>query len=227
MKRSNKIFLALLCVTFLGFTAACRQLDVIGNGALKSFQEVTNAVPDRIEADEMNGGWALTTPDDSARFIWSKDFSKSLFHDVMLEFSAQPFLDAGLDVSRLPEEIVVYEDKIMVGTKLGEEAFAYRGDITPYASFEQIVKLKGGSIGYHTALDHFGIDLSGGNMFEWAKDMNTNDKDIVFVLNPEPFIQAGVDPDKVAGWAFAKVPTMDEVGKKVEVDKLLKPFNLK
>ncbi|WP_101909607.1 hypothetical protein [Marasmitruncus massiliensis] len=227
MKRYKKVFLVSMCFMILGFTAACQQLDVIGSDALKSFQEVTNTVPDRIEADEMNGGWALTAPDDSVRFIWSKDFSKSPLHDVMLEFSAQPFLDAGLDTGKLPEEIVVYEDKIMVGTKLGEEAFTYRGDITPYASFEQIVRLKGDSIGYHTALDHYGIDLAGGNMFEWAKDMNTNDKDIVFVLNPEPFIEAGADPDKVEGWAFAKVPTMDKDGKKVEVDKLLKPFNLK
>jgi hypothetical protein len=227
MKRYKKILLVSMCFMILTFTAACKQLDVVASNALKSFQEVTNTVPDRIEADEMNGGWALTAPDDSARFIWSKDFSKSPLHDVMLEFSAQPFLDAGLDASRLPEEIVVYEDKIMVGTKLGEEAFTYRGDITPYASFEQIVKLKGGSIGYHTALDHYGIDLAGGNMFEWAKDMNTNDKDIAFVLNPEPFIQAGVDPDKVEAGFSPRCLRWIRTVKKSKWINCLKPFNLK
>ena len=64
-------------------------------------------------------------------------------------------------------------------------------------------------------------------MFEWAKDMASNDKDIVFVLNPEPFIAAGVDPSKIDGWIFAKVETKDESGKTVFVDKLLKAFNLK
>jgi F420-0:gamma-glutamyl ligase len=63
-------------------------------------------------------------------------------------------------------------------------------------------------------------------MFEWAKDMTTNDKDIVFVLNPEVFINAGVDASNVEGWVFAKVETMDESGKKIEVDKFLKPFDL-
>ncbi len=57
--------------------------------------------------------------------------------------------------------------------------------------------------------------------------MAKNDKDIVWVLNPEPFIAAGVDPAKIKGWAFAKVETKDDAGKTVFVDKLLKPFDLK
>jgi hypothetical protein len=56
--------------------------------------------------------------------------------------------------------------------------------------------------------------------------MGTNDKDIVFVLNPEPFIAAGVDPDKINGWAFTKVTVDDANGKPVQVDKILKPFDL-
>lgn len=47
----------------------------------------------------------------------------------------------------------------------------------------KIVEKSRDSIGYHAALDHYGIDLENGNMFEWAKDISTNDKDIVFVLN--------------------------------------------
>jgi poly-D-alanine transfer protein DltD len=57
--------------------------------------------------------------------------------------------------------------------------------------------------------------------------MSTNDKVIVFVLNPEPFIKAGVDPAKVQEWVFAKVEVKNKEGKKELVDKFLKPFNLK
>jgi hypothetical protein len=56
--------------------------------------------------------------------------------------------------------------------------------------------------------------------------MAANDKDIVFVLNPDPWIAAGVDPNAVDGWAFAKV-MVDVEGKPAEVDKILKPFDLK
>jgi hypothetical protein len=56
--------------------------------------------------------------------------------------------------------------------------------------------------------------------------MSTNDKDIVFVLNPEPFIKAGVNPNNIKGWAFAKVTVDDANGKPIVVDKILKPFDL-
>ncbi|MDR0586735.1 MAG: hypothetical protein LBG26_05805, partial [Treponema sp.] len=90
----------------------------------------------------------------------------------------------------------------------------------------QIVNLKREAIGYHMAMDHYGVNLGGGNLFEWAKDMAVNDKDMVFVLDPAPLIAAGVDPARVAGWIFDKVTVDDENGKPVQVDKLLKPFDL-
>jgi hypothetical protein len=184
-----------------------------------------NALPGNIAVDEMNAGWSLSAPDGEARFVWSADYSKSPLHDVMLEMEARPFLDAGLDPDRLPEDIAFYEGKLMVGTKLGNDQLKYSGAPTPLASYEHIVDRYRRIIGYHTALDHYGVSIGDGNLFEWAKDMNTNDKDIVFVLNPEPFIKAGVNPNAVKGWTFAKVP-VDVNGKAVEVDKFLKPFDL-
>lgn len=205
---------------------ACSQLDVIGKGSITAFDAVLKAIPDQVEADEMNVGWSLSAPDGTARFIWSEDWSRSPLHDVMLELDATPFLEAGLDPDKLPEDYVYYEDMLMVGTKLGDNALTYSGTPTPLAAYEQIVNLKRDNIGYHASLDHYGVNLGDGNMFEWAKDMSTNDKDIVFVLNPQPFIEAGVNPDQVEGWVFAKVETMDDNGKTIEVDKLLKPFDL-
>ena len=217
--------IALLLIMTLIYTS-CSQLDVIGNKSITSFKEVLEAIPDKIADDGVNGGWTLTAPDNSAKFFWSKDFSKSKIYDVMLEFDAKPFIDAGLKIDKLPDGMA-NGDKLIVGTKLSSDNLTYDGEATPLTSYEKIVQLKRDSISYHTALDHFGIDLTEGNVFEWAKDMDKNDKDIVFVLNPQIFIDAGVDPQKVEGWVFAKVETMDKSGKKLEVDKFLKPFNLK
>jgi hypothetical protein len=204
----------------------CGKLDVVGKESVKSFQAVLSNAPREIVTDEMTGGWALFAPDGSAKFIWSKNYSESPLHDVMIVFEAEPFINAGLDANRLPENITVFDGMIMVGTKLGQEVLKYSGEPTPIASYEQIVNMKRSNIGYHGAMDHYGVNLAGGNLFEWAKDMNTNDKDMVFVLNPEPFITAGVDPNVIDGWVFAKVTVDDENGKPVEVDKLLKPFDL-
>ena len=221
----NKHILVPMLLVMMFIFASCSQLDVIGKESTRSFKEVLDAMPDKIAADEVNGGWTLTAPDNSARFFWSNDFSKSKIYDAMLEFDAKPFIDAGLDIDKLPDGIV-YEDKLVVGTELGSESITYDGEATPLASYEKIVELKRNSISYHTALGHYGVDLAGGHVFEWAKDMSKNDKDIVFALNPQVLIDAGVDPGKVQGWVFAKVQTMDKDGKKIEVDKFLKPFNL-
>lgn len=220
---------------------ACSKLksfDVVGRQSISSLDEVLKIIPDRIKADKTNVGWALSAPDDSVRFIWSDDYSKSPRYDIMLEFDAQPFLDAGLDPDKLPDNYAFTEGDtgsrmLMVGKKLGSDKLTYETESTPLAAYEQIVGKYRGSVNYHTSLDHFGVKLGGGNMFEWAKDMKTNgydnssqDKDIVFVLNPEPIIAAGTDPEKVEGWAYAQV-TVDENGKTEQVWKLLKPFDLK
>ena len=221
-------------------------LDVVGKESASSFDKVLQATPNSVAADTANAGWSLTAPDKSARFIWSEDYSKSPLHDVMLELDAKPFLDAGLDPEKLPENYVFYEstmmggasainaDKmLMVGTKLGNDSPSYSGAPTALTAYQQIVYKYRDSINYHTALDHYGVKLGDGNMFEWAKDLSVNsatnenqDKDIVFVLNPEPLIAAGVDPAKVKGWVYTQVP-VEENGKTTEVWKFLKPFDLK
>ncbi|GHU39868.1 hypothetical protein FACS1894190_05960 [Spirochaetia bacterium] len=218
--------LLLMLTVSCGKSGGISSLDVVGKESVNSFDKLLQQTAGQVSPDEMNGGWSLAAPDNMARFIWSKNYAKSPLHDVMLELDAAPFLAAGLTPDKLPENFAFYEGMIMVGTKLGEETLKYTGEVTPLASYQQIVKLKRSSIGYHGALDHYGVNIGDGNLFEWAKDMSTNDKDMVFVLNPEPFINAGVNPNAIEGWAFAKVTVDDANGKPIEVDKILKPFNL-
>lgn len=208
-------------------------VDVIGKASVTSFQEVLNTIPDHVTADEKNGGWSLTAPDGSVRFIWKGDSGKNTPYDVMLELQAAPFVSAGLDVHKLPENYTAGDEMLMVGTRLGTGQSVYEGGATPLAAYEQLVKKQRSFINYHADLDHFGVKLGDGNLFEWAKNMETNtvtnqnqDKDIVFVLNPAPLIQAGVVPEKVQGWVYTPVSVMEN-GKTTEVYKFLKPFNLK
>ena len=223
MKKKSILIPVLLVATVI-FAGCTSQLDVVADKSISSFESVINELP--IEADSEDSSWILTAPDNSAKFLWSKDFSPTTDYDVKLEFDSQPFINAGLDISKLPEG-AIYGDKIILGTDLSDEKSTYNGEATPLDSYKKIVEKSRDSIGYHAALDHYGIDLENGNMFEWAKDISTNDKDIVFVLNPQMFIDAGVNPQEVEGWVFAKVETMDKDGKKIEVDKFLKPFDLK
>ena len=221
----SKIILTTLSLAAIFTLSACQQADVVGKVSSKSFEAVLKKIPDNIKSDDANNGWALTSPT-GERFIWSKDFSTEGKPDAMLEFDAKPFIDAGLDINKLPKEMVA-GDKLVYKAEFGQDKFTYKGEPTPIDSYSQIVKTHRDVIGYHEKLDHYGAALGNGNMFEWAKDITTNDKDIVFVLNPQPFIDAGVKPDKVQGWVFAKVEVKDKNGKPEQVDKFLKPFDFK
>jgi hypothetical protein len=202
---------------------ACSSLDVVGKTAVTSFEQIVQAAT--ITPDDAYVGWSLEAPDQSARFFFSRDLKTSTPHDVMIETDAQPFIDAGLDPARLPAGVLV-DGMLMLGQSLGDEAFAEADQKSAEASFAKIITLNRSAIDYHEALDHYGIDLGNGNKFEWAKDRAKNDKDIVFVLDPKLLMDAGVDPAKVTGWVYAKVPMKDAAGKPIEVDKFLKPFDL-
>ncbi|MDR1131185.1 MAG: hypothetical protein LBL15_02060, partial [Oscillospiraceae bacterium] len=148
MKRIKLIAAAAAGAALVLSLTACsglKSLDVVGRQSITSFEEALKTIPDKVKADEANVGWALSAPDDSVRFIWSADYSKAPLHDVMLEFDAQPFLDAGLDPEKLPDNYAFYEGDIMggnmlmVGTKLGSDRLTYKGEATALAAYEQIV----------------------------------------------------------------------------------------
>ncbi len=219
--------------------ASCGATDIVAKFASTSFGAITAASDGRVEWSEPDYAWSLSSPNGD-RILLSSDFSRNNeagtaadldTPDAEFIFDAAPFVAAGLDIARLPvADGIKYEiedDKFMIHFELGSDKFAPDAKKSLELTFAEVVKFQRIRIGYHEELDHYGIKLGNGNMFEWAKDLSTNDKDIVFVLNPEPFIAAGIDPSKIGGWLFAKVETMDDSGKTIQEDKLLKPFNLK
>ncbi|GHV42711.1 hypothetical protein FACS189490_12270 [Clostridia bacterium] len=201
-------------VVSIALLAGCSALDVVQKDAVRAFGDILEA----YAANGDSGNYRLVSPDGDASFIWSPQ-------DVALSFSVEPFIKAGLDFSKL--DTTIYN---------GDESafFIHTGSFnmlnqnvkeTAIEQFAEALKYKRDSLGYHDALGHYNLGL-GAAMFEWAKDMSTNDKDIVFVLNPEPLIAAGVDPEEVEGWTYAQV-SVEENGKSTQVWKLLKPFDLK
>jgi len=219
--------------------AGCSSTDLVAKYANTTFASVAAASGNRVAWSEEDYGWSITSPDGD-QFHLSSDFSRNGAKDGMADmekpdaefvFDAAPFSAAGLDIAKLPAadgiKYEIEDGMFMLHFELGSDVFAPNAKKSIEATFAELVKYQRTRIGYHEKLDHYGIKLGNGNMFEWARDMSKNDKDIVFVLNPEPFIAAGVDPAKIQGWLFAKVETKDDAGKTVLVDKLLKPFNLK
>lgn len=199
--------------------------DVVKTRSSAAFEEVLTAIPGQVSEEGEQDSWSLTAPDGSAAFVWSKDYSSSPLYDVMIEFDAKPFLEAGLDAGKLPGNYVLDGEKLIVGQKLGNEKADGGTEATALDAFQAIPDRHRDALNYHMDMDHFGVKLGDGNMFEWANDMETNDKDIVFALNPEPLLAAGADPEKAEGWSYGQVET-EEDGRMVSVYRFLKPFEI-
>jgi len=229
MKKS--LFLIIIAVltilTIFILSRSFDSLDVVSKDSVRAFNDLLQKIPNLVtedKEDKETNGWSIAAPDGGARFILS---TTTRGNDVILEISAAPFITAGLDTSKLTDAITFKNGKLIIGTKLIPDGSPAPTDHTPLAAYERIINLNPNAVGYHAALDHYGISVGDGNLFEWAKNINTNDKDMVFVLNPAPFISAGVQPGKIDGWAFAKVTVDDANGKPIQVDKILKPFDLR
>jgi hypothetical protein len=204
--------------------AGCSALDVVGTTAVSTFRTLAAKEAGALARDEAAGRWVLSSPG-GERFEWSSDFAGA-GPDFLVSLDAAPYLAAGLDPSRLPAGRYSFDPasgRLALRFETGNRGSSA---VSPVESFTSIVKEYRPIIGYHAALDHYGIALGDGNAFEWARDMAKNDKDIVFVLDPAPLVAAGVDPSRIGGWAFARVSMKDAAGRDVQVDKFLKPYDL-
>lgn len=227
---NNRVFTYVAAAALAGIAALSIYgisggFDVIGQRSVPAFEAMLEALPEEAAWDDASGSWRMLSPDGKVSFAWRKDFGGENDRDLIFGFESAPFINAGLSLDLLPRGMAQGE-KIVIGTRLVKGGPEYVGEATPGSTFAEIVKLNRGSIKYHADMDHFGISLGDGNMFEWAKDMSTNDKDIVFALNPEPFAEAGADLAAIDGWTLGKVKVMDEKGRMIEADKLLRPYNL-
>jgi hypothetical protein len=200
--------------------SGCSDLDVVKSDAVRSFGDILKILPAENPKGD-SSEWVISTPDSAAWFHWKNQ-------EIKIIVDAQPFVFAGLDLSKL-ENGVVRENMLVYSSPLSN---APERDV-PLKLFEKNAEFFRASLGYHPEMDHYNITIGNGNIFEWAKDFVTNSKtgnsqdlDIVFALNPEPLIAAGVSTEKLEGWTYTQVP-VDIDGKPTKVWKILKAFNLK
>lgn len=120
----KRMILIIISVAMISSLVACQQTDVIVNVAKSSFANVLSAVPDRISEDNYYGGWVLGAPDNTAEFIWSKDYSKTELYDLILRADVAPFVTAGLDINKLPAGMVS-NGKFTVGNNISDDKINY------------------------------------------------------------------------------------------------------
>lgn len=201
-------------IRFIGLIVAisivvfgCQASDVVANYGIKSWQELQLNMVDQVIINEQS--ITIMSPTDTEQFIYG-DESK-------LHIDKAVFIEAGLDITKLTNEVRLIDEQLVI-----ELTLSY--SVNP--TFEKLIRDNRDSLDYHPDHDIYELMLGGGNSLRWAKDIATNERDLVFVLNPEPFILAGLDPEKLEGWKYTKVQIMEH-GKTKEVERLLKIYNIK
>ena len=218
--------LMILAVVLIAILAGCTAQPVeekpvvetpveASDPSIVSFEALSQSIEWKSEGDK----FTLVAPDQSVSLAINQSFASE--NDVVMSVDAAPFVAAGLDVSKLPEGLFV-DGRLNYVTSI--EGTTTYTNVTE--AFADILSIQADLVGYHAALDHYGLSLQDGNVFEWAADVNTNDKDIVFVLNPQTLIDAGTNVEAVEAWIFAEVEIMQADGTMKMVPKLLKPFDL-
>lgn len=200
---------------------SCLNLDVIGKDSIRAFRDLIFKT--NIDNFETNDSYIIRFTEGEI-FGVSKDFSLTE-KDIYFEIASNEFLNAGLDLNKLPKNYVFNSESgnIVISFNIDNNIKSNGGIVE---IFKEIVKKQRKIISYHEELDHYGIDSGNGNVFEWAKDFKTNDKDMVFVLNPEPFINAGLIPENLETWSYIKVRTKDKSGNTIEIYKILKSYDI-
>ncbi|MDR2391169.1 MAG: hypothetical protein LBE84_05770 [Planctomycetota bacterium] len=197
--------------------------DLVERYAQGSFAAMLAILPEKPAATPE--GWTFSAPDGNAGVTWRSRPGASGAWDVAVSTPAAPFLAAGLDPAKLPEGM--FRDGMLVYALPATAADPAPGPGDPAESFARLLALHRDRVAYHFQLGHFGIDLGGGNLLEWAGDPETNSLDLVFALDPAPLDRAGVDKNKLEGWLAGTVVVHDPASRrKLEVPKYLKPFNL-
>ncbi len=220
----------LLIIIFIAvLLSGCQATDLIAKVSVSSFEQLLNEIPEQIAYNNDKGGWEITGSDAKDSIFLSDDFSSNQ-SDIILNLEAEPFLKAGLNVAKLPDKQYLYDEtmgSIMITYEIGDESFGKDAVKSALDTFQSIVKTHRDIIGYHEEGDHYKITLENGNFFAWAKALDKNKIDMAFILDPKPWIDAGVDMSLIKDWKFTEMPMTDKNGKPIKIDVLMKGFDIK
>jgi hypothetical protein len=190
--------------------------------ALAAFNAIVQANLDRKGYHDALKHWGLSLPGGS-KFEWTKDTSANDI-DFAMVIPAEPFVAAGLDVSRLEGTGYVFQAAKLEGGEALPDLLLHPYNVSGKKenaqgsedAFRRILKQKNGMVQYHGDLRHYRLYLydEGGAPFEvqWTEELGLSDADIVFVIPADPLVAAGLDISRLDsnGWVFQ--PAAEDMG---------------
>lgn len=214
--------------------AACGNKDVeetISDKGVVAFNEIVKTYSDKKGFHDALQHWGFAM-EPGEKLEWSKDMSANKA-DFAMVVKADPLIEAGLDVEKLDKNVWIFE-------KAGKDTMGMEQPavlILPYDisdkslvsknsddSMKALLEADPDNLIYHEDKQHYVLNLGGTNEAIWTEKLGLNDSDMIFVLEAEPLIAAGLDIDKLegSGWTFKKASEADKTP-----DQIIKTYDLK
>ncbi|MFP3041994.1 hypothetical protein LQZ19_09255 [Treponema primitia] len=229
----------LLIVGTLLVLAGCNRVQTGGresDEALAAFNAIVKANPDRKGYHDALKHWGLSLPG-GAKFEWTKDTGANNI-DFAMVIPAEPFIRAGLDVSRLDGTGYVFQAAKVEGGENLPDLLLHPYNVSDKKqnaqgsedALRRILKQKNGMVKYHGELQHYRLFLydEGDTPFEvqWTEELGLSDADITFVIPADPLTAAGLDITRLDGWVFQPASMGSGMGMGANPNQLVEIYTL-
>ncbi len=195
--------------------------DVQADKALEAFNDTVKQNPDRKGFHEalQHWGFVLTAGD---KFEWSKDTSANEI-DFAMVMTAEPFLNSGLDISKLDGSGYVFSRAKQENGKPVPDLLIHPFNVSDKKETSQgsedamrrLLKQEPSLVGYLGEQQCYRLMLGGGFEVQWAEKPGLDSADMTFIIEADPLTAAGVDISKMkeSGWVFEEADDGSDTGK--------------
>ncbi|NTW72006.1 MAG: hypothetical protein HGA49_07185 [Eubacteriaceae bacterium] len=238
MKLTTKIAaVAVSTVLVLSFAGCTRTItgDKTADEGLSAFNEIVRTYPEKKGFHEALQHWGFELPT-GEKFEWSKDMSANKA-DLAMVMLADPLVEAGLDISKLDKNEWLYEpagtnemgvdlpNRLIKPYNVSDQKQTSNGSED---SFRRLLKADASMITYHGEQQHYALKLGDGAEVRWTKILGLNEADMIFILDAESLVNAGLDITKLegSGWVF-KEASEDDMGSGPSPDQIVRIYELK
>ena len=134
-KGIKKLQILTILVLSVSLFTGCSGLDVIGNYAIISAQELLKVKSLGLKEAKEQNFYQITAPDQTTEFIWTKDSALTWDYDVAMVTDVTPFLEAGLQPELLQNAVVI-DEKLVISRELGTAEYKKDSALNGQMAFE-------------------------------------------------------------------------------------------
>jgi len=217
MKNTKKIISLVIASALVTSIVGCGRA-VTGNkeadSALEAFNTIVKAFPKNKGFHKVMQHWGFKLGE-GEKFEWTKDTSANKI-DYAMVMMADPLIKAGVDVNKLDKNQWVYkpsevEDGVKLPNRLVHPFNVSDKKETSNGSedaLRRVFKQAPQMIEYNKELQQYSLVLGEGFEVQWTEKMGINKSDMIFVINGDSLIKAGLDIQKLdgTGWIVGENP---------------------